>query len=338
MAGSFVGIDIGNGSCKLAVRDDGIRLVSRRLPDNMMDGDVVSPAVMAEFLGRVRREERVRERRCAMVLAESNAFFRHVTMPPMTVGELRLNLPHEFRDFIDGDPADYAFDYAVDEMASDDSGAPVRMELYAAATRRDFVEARAGMLRRAGFRLRLVQPMPVAYASLLRSHAEECPADVGQSVALVDIGYANVSVTLFRGDRYQASKIIEAGCRELDEAIADLKGVDRHMAGTYKNANFEGVLDAPACQAIYDRLCVDVGKVVNFYNFSNPGGDVERMYLLGGGAEIPQLVATVRDSFPIPVDRADALLPPETRGQANASVCALAVAGMLAGEEMRRGA
>ena len=36
MAGSIVGIDIGNGSCKIAVREQGIRLVSSRMPENVM--------------------------------------------------------------------------------------------------------------------------------------------------------------------------------------------------------------------------------------------------------------------------------------------------------------
>ena len=63
MASSFVGIDIGHGSCNLAVHEgDSIRLISSRMPENLVDeaqvpGRVVAPSSMVDFLRGVRRDE-----------------------------------------------------------------------------------------------------------------------------------------------------------------------------------------------------------------------------------------------------------------------------------------
>lgn len=335
MAGSFVGIDVGNGNCKLAVRDGGMRLISVRTPENIVnDENVTVPDALVQVFKEIRSNEHIRQRDCALVLSEAQAFFRHVTLPAMTAAELKLNLPYEFRDYLEGDPGDYTYDYAVDELVTGEDGKPERLELYAAATRRDLVENAAAILRKAGFRLKVVIPAPMAYARLLRFHIDTTPIDDSRSVVFVDFGYSNVSVTLFRGARFQAYKTIDLGTREIDAAIADLKGIDRYTASSYKNGNFEGVLDSPECQAIYDRLCVEVTKVVNFYNFSNADQDVEQIYLLGGGAQMPQVVSAVKEAFSVPVSLVDELFPAEAQGQADGPVCALALAALLEGEAM----
>ena len=84
---SYVGIDIGNNTCKVALREGrGLRIISSRMPDNVVDEDhqIVSPETLSAHLGTLRREERIRERSCILVLAEPEVFFRHATLPPMT--------------------------------------------------------------------------------------------------------------------------------------------------------------------------------------------------------------------------------------------------------------
>lgn len=333
MAASYIGLDIGTGSIKIAYREGGeLKLVSRPLPENIMgDNDVVAPETLAALVSDVRKQERVKPRDIVMVLGDSNMFFRHVTLPPMSDSELKLNLPYEFRDYIDEDPNTYVYDYAVDEIPLKEDGTPERLELYAAAASKKLVEERAGLLRKAGLRLRIVVPAQMAYMRLLDGYLERNPLEDGLHQVFIDIGNDRVSVHLFQGRKFKASKIIDFGMRDLDMAIADLKGVDRHVASTYKQSNFEGVLDTPECEAVYDRLCFEINKVINFYNFSNEN-DVERMYLLGGGVEIPQLMDVVIRSFPIPLETVAMVMPPDMQQVSGVASYALAIAAMIEGE------
>ena len=333
---ALVGIDIGNNNCKMAVRDGaGLRLISSRMPENMAhSGEVASPETMAKFLRSMREEEHIRDRGCAVVLDASQVFFRHVTLPPMNVSELMLNLPYEFRDFISDDPEDYVYDYAVDEIVRDDAGEVVRMELYAAAVSKPLVESYAQMLKRAGFKLAMITPAPMAYSRLLVEHVKEVPEDADKDVVLVNIGHADVVISLFRGMRYDSARTIDFGCDEFDRIIADLKGIDPYTASSYKFTNFEGVLDDPDCLALCDRFALEVSKVVNFYNFNNPEREIELLCFVGGGACIPQLTTAISEAVSVPIMSAEDLLPAEARGLENAPVCALAVAGVLEGEAM----
>ena len=333
---ALIGIDIGNNNCKMAVREgDGIRLISKRMPENMVtDGEVASPETMAKFLRDVRSEEHIRERDCLMVLGPSQTFFRHVTLPPMVVPELELNLPYEFRDFINDDPESYQYDYAVDEIIRDEAGEVVRMELFAAAAPKPLITSYATMLKKAGFKLKAAIPTPMAYTRLLLEHAKAQPEDADKDVVLVDIGHGDVVVSLFRGMRYDSARVIDFGCEEFDRIIADIKGIDPYTANSYKYSNFEGVLDDPECLALCGRFAMEVAKVVNFYNFNNPEREIEQLYFLGGGTRIQQLTDAISDAVSVPVDTVASLLPMQTNDYENAPVCALAAAGMLEGEAM----
>ena len=333
MAQSLLGIDIGMDNVKIVHRDHGLNFVTRRLPENVVnDEGVVSPQVMAEFLKTLRAEEGIRARDCSLVLAERGAFFRHVSLPPMSVSELKINLPFEFRDYISEDPEGYAFDYALDKMVEDEEGKPTRMELFAAAARKETLNTYAEILKRAGFRLKVACPTPMANMHLMHAHNVEHPEDSGNGTVLVDIGYRSMYISLFEGDRFMGSRMVEAGCYDVDCAIADLKAVDPHVAGTYREKNFEGVLETEQCGAVFDRLVFEISKVVNFYNFSNPETEIRNIYLSGGGASIDQLVASIATNFDYPVWLVNSLMPDEARANAKAAVCYLAYAGLIAGE------
>ena len=370
---ALIGIDVGNTNCKIAARaGGGVRFISERMPDNMVRGDdVVSPESMAKFLQDVRKRNRLRERDCALVLPTSQVYFRHVTLPRMTIGELELNLPYEFRDFIQDDPEEYVFDYAVDEIVRNDEGEIERMELFAAAVRRSLVDQYAHMLRKAGLRLRMVTPAPMAYMRLLRACYAQADAlaatdaakadgaggveraassgdatgvsddvaanadDVdGRDIVLVDIGHANVAISLFRGLKFDSSRTIDFGCDEFDNIIASLKGIDPYTAGSYKFTNFEDVLDEPECLALCDRFALEGSKVVNFYNFNNPEREIGQLCFLGGGASIAQLTQAIADAVPVPTCNISELMGPSAQGVGEAPVCALAYAALLEGEAM----
>ena len=336
----MIGIDIGSCNCKIAVHSGGgTKLVSARMPENIIrsganEGEVASPETMAAFLKDLRSAEHIHERDAALVLSSGQAYFRYLTMPPMNVTELTLNLPYEFRDYITGDPDDYTYDYAVDQLIRDDEGNVVRMDLYAAAVPKSVVETYGIMLRKAGFKLKMVTPAPMVYMRLMRAYSNPEQDAANRDCVLVDLGHRDVTVITFRGHRYDSMRTIDFGCDEMDRTIADIKGIDVHTASNYKLTNFEGVLDDPSCLALCDHFAVEVSKVINFYNFNNPNREIGQLFFLGGGARIPHLTNTIANAVSVPSCVIDPLLPPEAQGQENTTVCAMAIAAALEGESI----
>lgn len=339
MPRSFIGMDIGSESVNLAFRSgSSVQFVSRALPDNAVaDGAVVSAQVLSESLRDLRSSQHLRTRDVSLVLHAQSEFFRHASLPLMSESELKLNLPYEFRDFITDDPDNYAFDYALDEIRRDEEGIPTGLEVFAAAARHDTINQLSEILRHAGFRLRVVSPSAMAFMTMLADHISRHPEDANVSLALVDVGYMQMSVGLFQGTHFEGSRLVDMGVRDIDDAIASAHGIDRHMASSYRARNYEGVLNSEQCEAIYERMVFEVSKVINFYNFSNQV-DVERMYLLGTGVSIDPLISAMGEGFDQPVYLSTSLMGEQLRNDPNAALGARAYAALLAGEANVHGA
>lgn len=328
MAGSMVGVDIGGGTLKLAVRHGGdATLLSARMPENMVsNARVVAPETMSEFLKHVKRENHIRVSDCTLVLSSAFTHFRKVEIPAMTIDELKVNLPYEFRDYVTEDPANYFYDYVVKGTEYDEAGKPVAFSLYAAAVLKETVDSYSDILRRAGFRLKVALPRTMVYMNMLSEHIRRNPTAVQQEFCLVDVGNEHTSVDFFKGDEYVASKVIDYGCRNIDEVISDVKDVDLYIAGTYRASDYESVLEMPELRQGYDSLAVEILKVINFYNFSTPDNQLADLYFTGGGADIQGLLDTVDGQTDLQPHRIAELLPP---AEGPVTLCALAYAATL---------
>jgi len=337
MARNVIGVGFGNAYFKVAVRDKGVEhLYAERLDANMMDGmgHVTSREAFGDFIKEFRSRHGIGAADVAVALNSRMAYFRHVSLPPMTVDELDLNLPYEFRDYVEGDPQDYVYDYAVEDMPLGPDGEPTELSLIAVATRRDVIDELEDVLTRGGLRLRYVFPSQVAHTRLLKRRIEDIPTEKDADAIVIDLGSVSTELGLYHGDIWQASRVLDAGCGALNELVAELKGVDYQTADRYVIENFESVLDAKECLTVLYRVADEVSKVVNFYNYSNPDMNIRRMYLLGGGAQIDTLVDVLAGAVSVPTESVANIMPSTIRTDPYAVNCALAYAAMLEAEAM----
>lgn len=325
MGKSAIGIDIGTGRLKLALCDGGIirRVVSETLPDHLVrEGRVVSYEAMADFIRETMKKCRLYGKECAVVLPTGAAYLRRVSLPAMSVEQLAVNLPYEFRDYLTMGKDHYFYDYAVNELRRDESGALREMDLLAAAVSKELIGAYREMFRRAGLRMKVAAPVECAYANLLRTYGAAHPETAGAERCILDLGHAATRVHIFTGARFEATRVIEYGGGMVDSAIAESLGVDEHVARTYKEADHGGaqVLDGP--KSIYANIAVEIMKAINFYGFSNRESDLKDAYLTGGGGEIAALRETVSKSLELNIHQIAELMPAGTEGEERAPFAA----------------
>ncbi len=114
----IIGIEIGNETIKLAVCANGTvrRLITENLPDNMVrEGRIVIPDAMSEFLAELRKKYHLGFAEVSIVLPDSLAYVKRFSIAAMNDSEIRLNLPYEFKDYLDQEKVkeDYVYDYAI---------------------------------------------------------------------------------------------------------------------------------------------------------------------------------------------------------------------------------
>ena len=231
---TLLGLDLGASAMKLATGDrSGVsQIASVLLPSDLVrDHKMVSEEAVAQEVKHALREQHMKKRPCAVVIPAESAIVRRLTVPYMSPEQLRVNLPYEFHDFIQGDKDQYFYDYAVVSVIQgrkDDSGKeePPTLDLLAAATRKETIAAYRRMLRLAGMKLVRAVPECLAYGNLLRAKLEQKPEEYRGECAVVDLGHQSIRLHIYQNGVYDTTRTIELGGRSLDAIIADAAGVD----------------------------------------------------------------------------------------------------------------
>lgn len=313
MSKTVMGVDFGASEVTFAVCDPGAirRLEVEPLPDNLLrDRRVVSPEAMSDFLRQTAAKHHLNVRSCAVSLPPTVAFTRRTTMPAMTVDQLRLNLPYEFRDFISQEKDKYVYDYALLQMDRDEAGKPVQLELMAAAALKADLRAYIEIFRQAGFRLVIAAPEEFAWSNLIRRYEQVHPDHAGQEHCIIDLGHTATRVFIFTGPRFEVTRVLEYGGAMIDAAIAEEFHVDEHLARTYKLTDYEGALNRNVSQNIYGTLSVEIMRAVNFYGYNTPGSALRTAWVCGGGVRNTPLMAQLSQTLNLELLPISGLLPP----------------------------
>lgn len=307
--GKIVGVEIGNHSVKLAYISgkELKKAACVQLPDDLVRGGrILSMDAMADFLRDAAKAAGIPRAGAALTLSGEDVFTRDVTVPAMTERQLTYNLPYEFHDFLTEEKSKYFFDYSVRKIRKDGQGRPEAMELFACAMLKERVEAYRAMFRRAGFRLHTLTPVECAYEALLsgQPEADRC---------VVNLGHQRTRIHFFQGSWCAGQRELDFGLEALDQAIAREKGVDIHVAHSYKLSDFEGVLETDYARSFYSRLAVEIMKAINFYHYNNQDRQLAELYLCGGGAAVAPLRQAIAQTTGLTVLGGEALLPKALR-------------------------
>lgn len=280
--GNIIGIQFDSAEITMAQYAGGtLRCYTERLPENLIQNDqIISQETFSAFLKELKKKGGFSGRACSVVIPFSGAYFRTLSMPVMSEEQLRLNLPYEFRDFIGTESFKYNFDYALEEFENDENGKPVTMNLMAAAASKELLDKYAFCLKKAGFRLKTAIPTEMSIVNIARSAAQN-GAELDREECICCIGFDHTVFSIIRDGKLAAFKIIDIGSAQVDDAIAGIYNIDRHLAADYRSQNYEEVLDTAECRRVYDRLGLEIMKTVNFYRYENQDSEVRRITFIG---------------------------------------------------------
>lgn len=298
MSKSVLGIEIGAGRLKAAQMKDGSleSFHTFDLPDDMVQGDaLVAFDAMAEFLKNEVRKS-CKAKNAALVLPDSAVYIRRLNLPAMTAGQLKVNLPYEFRDVITEEKEKFLYDYAVIELKKDEEGKVIEMDLMAAAVSKDVLDQYDRMFHLAGMKLVKAAPAEMALGALIK---EIAPDSVNGDFAVLDLGWNGTRVNIYRHGIYEVTRSIDTGIASVVNAVADTVNCDPHIAAGYLPDNKDHVLESDACKAVYSNIAVEVTRAINYYTYENRDNTLEDLYFCGGGAWIEPLIAELTSNVPL---------------------------------------
>jgi type IV pilus assembly protein PilM len=328
----MIGIDVRNDRVLMAqVKGSSAVLAVERLPENLIrNGQIVSPELLAKFLKQMRKAHKFSGSSCVLVLPSRDTYFRTASMPRVTEQQLLLNLPYEFRDYIGTEGAYYNYDYAINTAAMEEKSADEdddSLELFIAASNKQLIADYGNILRRAGLNMKAAIPREMALINLMVAANAIAPSV--QEYCLVEFGYDHTRINIAKGGALAATKTIDFGLSQFDSAIAFAYNIDLFVASSYRETNYEDVLNSSACQGVCDQIGLEITKAINFYKYENPDSEISSIIFCGIGSDERAIVDAISDYVGLPERSINEIVPACCASNENTSRCAAAIGASL---------
>jgi type IV pilus assembly protein PilM len=172
----------------------------------------------------------------------------------------------------------------------------------------------------------VIIPQEIAMTNIMRNALEEGRTLEDKEYCIVNLGHRTTQVFVFKGEKLVVLRNIHIGSGIIDKAIAENENVDEFVARTYKNTNYNNVLDKQYVNDEYGRIALEVRKVINFYRFNNRDSEIEDIYFAGGGSNLKGLSEMIAESNELVHKNMMELLPPAVdEGIDFSGICAIGV-------------
>lgn len=306
MAKTCLGIDIGREQLKLVLmKGETIqKSVSVQMPDGLFkDGRIVSVESTGELIRQAMKEHKIHCRDAAVVIPTASSYLRNVTMPKMTPEQMMYNLPYEFRDYISDELKKYAFDYIQYEKKDEEN------EVLAIAVPMETLADLRLATRKAGLRLKMAAPEVSACEALLYRYLQKhSDSDQEKEYGILDLGSNSSRLMIFKGFRHQVTRTVEQGMDRVEELLADHYNIDIHLAHAWLLSNHEDCVNSEVCQDAFTQISVEIMRALNFYQFSNPGSQLEDIWVCGNSIATEAMKDRLRESVEVNIRDASELL------------------------------
>lgn len=240
--------------------------------------------------------------RAALLLDHQQLQVRQMEFAKMPARDLKMAIRWKFRDVIEGPLEAYRVGYTtIRPSGSGDE----RQLVLAYGVPHEVVALEKARAKRMGLQLAALEPPTSALMAAL-DHAIEWPE--GARIGLLDIGYAGASL-LVAADRVllTAERNHQLGLRALAKALVgpEVSEVDRRtalMASVAGTISGDSDLEEALEQYCRKLLLEIEGAIDRYVKLSglDVGEGLQHLYIAGGGAMIPNLIAYLKRNLGVP--------------------------------------
>jgi len=307
MATQIVGVDIGQAMLRAVEienpakpRPTVLRYHEVALPEGAVrSGEVVEEQTVATALKHLWTEGKFRSRNVVLGLGNQKVLARDLTVPRMSLKRIRESLPFQVQDLIPVPVADALLDFYPIAQTETEGGPAVSGLLVVAV--KDAVIANVNAVQQAGLSPVAVDLIPFA---LQRAVGVSTPG----TTALIDVGATTTNIVVSTAGVPQFVRIIPAGGEDLTRALMLRLQLERPPAEQLKaglGMTNRGLPEQePAVEVIYEisrELLNSLRNTVNYFVNTREHGNVERIVLTGGAAQLPGFAAALAQMTNIPV-------------------------------------
>ncbi len=333
------GLDIGSGFVKLVIVDhskDDPEITkiatSPLVPDAIVEGEVMDPVLVAETIRSVVDAAELGKNDVVAAVGGHDVIIKKIQMDRMDDSEARELIRWEAHQHVPFDMESVQLDFQI----LDPEGEDPQMSVLLVAAKRELIENRLTLLSDAG-----VEPsvIDVDAFALHNSFEQSYPDSMAGMVALVNVGHETTNVNILEEGVPIVVRDIPFGSRRIREALQRERGMTAEDAEEV----IQGRGEVPGLEAFVtervDELAVGIERAIAFITAQSGGEGVDQVFLSGGGARVPGVVAALGERLGVTTQLANPLERVAVRPEVNLEVSVDEVAPMLmlpVGLAMRR--
>ena len=177
------------------------------------------------------------------------------------------------------------------------------MDLLLVAAKRDEINDYANIAKEAKLKPVIVDIDAFTVQNCFET-ARGLPTD--QIIALINVGASLSSLNVIAGGVSAFTRDIANGGNAITEEIQKQLGVPYEQAEAYKSGGEEGgivpkqVVDIVS--GVSDTIAAEIQRSLDFFLATTGEGELARIFLTGGTANLPQLVAAIERRARVPVE------------------------------------
>ena len=298
-----VSIDLGSRTTKAVLlqrRGDDFLLVRYALVDAPIFEKNLSAEMLGEHLKSVCQALEPTAKFVTLAIGVNDAIVRHSEMPPMPVEDMRLILKNNSKTYLQQDLPNHAFDLYIipprampaPAEATKAVSVPVKHKIIVAGAKRQFVDDCITAIKTAGMTPDRIAPGIIGPVNAF----EMAMADVfhKESVALVDIGFKNSSISILQEGELVLSRVVAIGGDKLTAGLAEAMGISYAEAEGIKIGMPNEVQQH--LEAVIIPLGRELRASIDFFEHQRDK-PIATVYLSGGSARSDFIVQMLQNEL-----------------------------------------
>ena len=307
----LVGVDIGSSSIKVCELKEGrkgarslVRFGYHPLPrETIVDGHVINSAAVVEGLDKLFHKQKNRD--VALRVSGHSVIIKKISMPLMTPAELREQINWEAEQHIPFDLAEVEIDYQVLGQRPEQG----QMDVLLVAAKKEEVNDLTNLAIEAKLKPRVVDLDAFTVQNAFEVGYGGIPAN--QTLALIHVGASLTTLNILSGGTTAFTRDIANGGNQITEEIQRSLSISAEEAEAYKcGGDGRGLVprEVPEIvQQVVETLAGEIQRSLDFYLATSGEGEVHKVYVSGGTANIRALLDAVERRARVSVELLDPL-------------------------------
>ncbi len=302
------GLDIGSGFVKLVVIDHSkpepeiTQIVTSPLvPDAIVEGEIMDPVLVAETVRSVIESAGLKKKEVVAAVGGHDVIIKKIQMDRMSDSDAKEVIRWEAEQHVPFDMESVQLDYQI----LDPDGEGPQMQVLLVAAKRELIENRLSLLADAGLRPTVID---VEAFALHNAFERNYPEPTRGLAALVNVGHETTNIDLLSDGVPVLVRDVPFGSRRLREALQRERGLAADQAEAAIQGKGEAVDLAGFLRERVDELAVGIERAVAFVlqQAGNGAGarGLVKVYVSGGGARVPGMVAALGTRLGVPAESA----------------------------------